>query len=429
MIATAHRQLSYTLLALGLISCAHEPDKPASESQVPLYGSLPVPLTFAATPAGGTFVAGILQLELPPGAVGKPTTISVSTQGDSYSDGLPATAVYTLEPSGLVFSTPIRAQLVSPPALGPDEEVVVYLSDNTGEQELLSSQEHDGHLVFAIPHFSNLAPEVECTAADRTPTGCGTKDKPCQIKLSAGRYPQTARHVRDVIAKYPEFKSLQLPTIVKPDETADERAKAADGRRSAAMRAFDAERKVSSHCCLARDEYPLAMTAQGGACAHVRLLDFSENSGSGTCIHHRIANLNPGEWFELEFVADSGGARTCKHLPALPAEEKTRYKALTEVADDFYRRLGCPADAKYFTAGSGGSAGMVGGSGAAGATRSETAPQPLIAETACRALPVSTSHSTTRSTRAQIRRAWPTSHGKMRMIQKPIICMTVSYLI
>jgi RHS repeat-associated protein len=95
------------------------------------------------------------------------------------------------------------------------------------------------------------------------------------ITVSAGRHPQAAGHIRDAQAA----GQPRVLTVERSGST---------GRRSEAIGGQD--RVQGQHL----DEYPPAMTAEGGAGASVRPINPGDNMGAGACIGNQCRGLPDG---------------------------------------------------------------------------------------------------------------------------------------
>lgn len=91
------------------------------------------------------------------------------------------------------------------------------------------------------------------------------------IELSRGKYPESAKHIEDAIADG------------QPEELTISRGNAKSNRK-ASLKGID---KVPGKDL---DEYPFAMTKEGGAGADVRAIGRSDNRGSGSYLGHIFAD-------------------------------------------------------------------------------------------------------------------------------------------
>lgn len=86
-----------------------------------------------------------------------------------------------------------------------------------------------------------------------------------KVSLSAKKYPQSAKHALDA-------QKAGAPKTLTMDRSG------ASSQRRAALKGKKTEPGKD------RDEYPMAMTKEGGNGASVRLIDKSDNRGAGACI-------------------------------------------------------------------------------------------------------------------------------------------------
>lgn len=101
-----------------------------------------------------------------------------------------------------------------------------------------------------------------------------------KIYLSAKKYPESVKHIIDA-QKNGAPKTLTV-----------DRAGAAE-RRKAALKGTKTEPGKD------RDEYPLAMTKEGGEGASVRLISKNDNRGSGACIGAQCRGVRDGDRIEI----------------------------------------------------------------------------------------------------------------------------------
>jgi len=121
----------------------------------------------------------------------------------------------------------------------------------------------------------------------RSSTGAITKPVPKgkihQVTISAKKYPESAKHIRDA-------QKAGHPKVLTADRT---NAKA---NRRASLRG---KPKVKGKDL---DEYPFATTKEGGAGASVRPIAPGDNRGSGSSMGHQIRGLPNGAKFEVKVV-------------------------------------------------------------------------------------------------------------------------------
>jgi hypothetical protein len=113
------------------------------------------------------------------------------------------------------------------------------------------------------------------------------QDESCivDVYLSRSRYPAAAQHIQDAIASgQPAILTLDRPGAVV--------------RHNAAM--------VGHPLCgggLDRDEYPMAVSLEGGTGADVRCIPFSDNRGAGATIGAQLTPYPDGTRFRIVITA------------------------------------------------------------------------------------------------------------------------------
>lgn len=112
--------------------------------------------------------------------------------------------------------------------------------------------------------------------------------RPFDVTLSKQRHPQTARHVLDA-------QRRGQPSILTLERSG------AAARRRQALR--DVGRRDWPHQRgLDRDEYPMAMTREGGANADVRFIGAGDNRGAGRTIARQLRGSTDGTRFRVQVV-------------------------------------------------------------------------------------------------------------------------------
>jgi Deoxyribonuclease NucA/NucB len=106
------------------------------------------------------------------------------------------------------------------------------------------------------------------------------------VLISRSRYPYTGDHVVDAIA-------AGEPAILHIDRAG------ADANRDASLRG------IPTRVGYDRDEYPPAVSREGGAGADVRYVPSSDNRGAGTVMGERLSSYCDGQSFRLR-VTRSG---------------------------------------------------------------------------------------------------------------------------
>jgi hypothetical protein len=114
-----------------------------------------------------------------------------------------------------------------------------------------------------------------------------------QVDLSESKYPESTQHIKDAIAAgAPRVLTLDRND---PPGTAS-KDKKCNKRRKLSLKG------VKTQPGKDRDEYPFAMTSEGGTGASIRLIDPSDNRGSGSTIGTALRGQPDGTQFEINFV-------------------------------------------------------------------------------------------------------------------------------
>lgn len=108
--------------------------------------------------------------------------------------------------------------------------------------------------------------------------------KPRDVVISRSRYPQSAAHVEHA-------QRMGQPTVLTLD-----RAQASK-RRYESLRHIG--RKENSPAKMDRDEYPPAMTREGGFNSNVRYIDRGDNRGAGKHMERQARGLPDGSRIRL----------------------------------------------------------------------------------------------------------------------------------
>lgn len=101
------------------------------------------------------------------------------------------------------------------------------------------------------------------------------------LKISRADYPETAAHIEEAIAQ-------GHPGILTIDR------RAAPGNRTKSLKNHPTRPNAD------RDEWPLAMSKEGGTGAHIKYIDPSDNSGAGSSIGHALRPYKDGK--RVKFV-------------------------------------------------------------------------------------------------------------------------------
>ena len=101
-----------------------------------------------------------------------------------------------------------------------------------------------------------------------------------EVKLSKKKYPESAQHIEDAIKKG------------QPDTLTIDR-RGASSRRKASLKDVDTVPGLD------RDEYPPAMSLEGGTGASVKLINPSDNRGSGSSIAYQLRKYPNGTKYRI----------------------------------------------------------------------------------------------------------------------------------
>ena len=119
------------------------------------------------------------------------------------------------------------------------------------------------------------------------PKRTGNKDDVVEVKVSRKKYPESCKHIEDAInGKPPPPK----PAVLTKKSTG------AASRRRASLKGTPRKKDFD------RDEYPMAMTAEGGTDASIRHIAPSDNRGAGSVIGHQLRKYTDGTKFRIVIV-------------------------------------------------------------------------------------------------------------------------------
>ena len=104
-----------------------------------------------------------------------------------------------------------------------------------------------------------------------------------EIELSRSEYPESAKHIEESIADG------------QPEELTLDR-KMAKPNRKASLKGTDTVPGMD------RDEYPFAMTREGGAGADIKHIPSSDNRGSGSYLRWQLDKIPDGKTFKIKIV-------------------------------------------------------------------------------------------------------------------------------
>jgi hypothetical protein len=130
---------------------------------------------------------------------------------------------------------------------------------------------------------AGLLPAVAGHDAIAVAASCQTQHNSVHVQLSASRYPETTDHIADAIAA----GQPSLLHIARDEEEANREASLAP---YPPRTGFD------------RDEYPPAMSDEGGAGADVRYIDPSDNRGAGSTMGNQLEDWCNGQPFRIDIT-------------------------------------------------------------------------------------------------------------------------------
>ncbi|SET16810.1 NucA/NucB deoxyribonuclease domain-containing protein [[Clostridium] polysaccharolyticum] len=107
--------------------------------------------------------------------------------------------------------------------------------------------------------------------------------KTVDVKLSKKKYPESAQHIEEAIKEG------------QPDTLTIDRS-GASARRRASLQGVDTVPEFD------RDEYPPAMSKEGGAGASVKLINPSDNRGSGSSISGQLRKYPNGTKYRIIII-------------------------------------------------------------------------------------------------------------------------------
>jgi hypothetical protein len=137
--------------------------------------------------------------------------------------------------------------------------------------------------VFFIASFSFQG----AVALRPAPTGQTAQTPRKTIDIPKSRFPAAYEHIID-------SQISGRPAMVQVQRTG------AVGRRAAALRGVPRVRGTD------RDEYPPAITAQGGAGSTIRHIPPADNRGAGAYLGNQLRDVRDGEWIVIRPVNDTG---------------------------------------------------------------------------------------------------------------------------
>ena len=169
------------------------------------------------------------------------------------------------------------------------------LTDDANE-ELISdviTSEEDGYDPCLDDAWVHAAPAAGSGSGDGNNNVVPLAGNPVKVDLSESKYPESTQHIKDAIAAgAPAVLTLDRRD---PAGTAN-KDKKCNKRRKLSLKGH---KKVKGKDL---DEYPFAMTAEGGTGASVRAINPSDNRGSGSTIGNALRDQPDGTQFEINFV-------------------------------------------------------------------------------------------------------------------------------
>jgi hypothetical protein len=130
---------------------------------------------------------------------------------------------------------------------------------------------------------AGLLPAVAGHDAAAIAASCHTQHNSVHVQLSSSRYPETTDHIADAIA-------AGQPSLLHIDRDEEE------ANREAALADYPPRTGLD------RDEWPMAVSSEGGAGADVRYIDPSDNRGAGATVGNALEDWCNGQPFRVDIV-------------------------------------------------------------------------------------------------------------------------------
>jgi Deoxyribonuclease NucA/NucB len=130
---------------------------------------------------------------------------------------------------------------------------------------------------------TGLLPAVAGHDAAAVAASCQRQHNSVHVQLSASRYPETTDHIADAIAA----GQPSLLHIARDEEEAN---------REAALANYPPRSGLD------RDEWPMAVSREGGAGADVRYIDPSDNRGAGATVGNALEDWCNGQPFRVDIA-------------------------------------------------------------------------------------------------------------------------------
>jgi hypothetical protein len=130
---------------------------------------------------------------------------------------------------------------------------------------------------------AGLLPAVAGHDAAAVAASCQTQHNSVHVQLSASRYPETTDHIADAI----DAGQPSLLHIARDEEEAN---------RAASLAPYPPRSDLD------RDEYPPAVSDEGGSGADVRYIDPSDNRGAGASMGNQLEDWCNGQPFRIDIT-------------------------------------------------------------------------------------------------------------------------------
>lgn len=135
-------------------------------------------------------------------------------------------------------------------------------------------------IAVSILSWNDSDPKVQ--PEETTPVTQQKQEATVQITFPADRYPETAKHIQDAI------DSGHAATCTIDREGADE-------NRKLSLRGIETKKGYD------RDEWPMAMCAEGGEGADIEYISPSDNRGAGSWVGNKLEEYPDGTLIEFIF--------------------------------------------------------------------------------------------------------------------------------
>lgn len=129
-------------------------------------------------------------------------------------------------------------------------------------------------MALYVVYFNNQANEKDATPA--------TSNEVVNLLFPADRYPETAKHIQDAI----DSGHAATCTIDRDG---------AEDNRKESLRGIETKKGYD------RDEWPMAMCAEGGAGADIEYISPSDNRGAGSWVGNQLEDYPDGTIIEFKF--------------------------------------------------------------------------------------------------------------------------------